>query len=147
MATIGGVSRLGFLVAVAMLLAGAQTELRGDEAFTGRLSTVPVDQVTVLTTAGSGTLTAVLAGSTLTINGKFDGLNSPATVAHVHRARRGLRGPTLFDLTVTKATSGTVGGTLKLNDAQIEALKSGWYYVQIHTEINPDGHLRGWLLK
>ena len=137
----------GVIVAVAMLWVGVANELRGDEPFTGRLSTVPVDPITVRTTAGSGTLTAVLAGSTLTINGKFDGLNSPATVAHVHRARRGLRGPTLFDLTVTKATSGTVGGTLKLNDAQIEALKSGWYYVQIHTEINPDGHLRGWLLK
>jgi hypothetical protein len=135
------------VVAVAMLWVGGANELRGDEAFTGRLSTVPVDPVTALTTTGSGTLTAVLAGNTLTINGKFDGLNSPATVAHVHRARRGLRGPNLFNLTVTKATSGTVEGTLKLTDAQVEALKSGWYYVQIHTEINPEGQLRGWLLK
>ena len=135
------------VAAVAMLWVGAATELRGDETFTGRLSTVPVDPITVRTTAGSGTLTAVLSGNTLTINGKFDGLNSPATVAHVHRARRGLRGPNLLDLTVTKATSGTVAGTLKLTDAQVDALKSGWYYVQIHTEINPEGHLRGWLLK
>ena len=40
-----------------------------------------------------------------------------------------------------------VAGALKLTNAQVEALKSGWYYVQIHTEVNPDGHLRGWLLK
>lgn len=137
----------GIVVAAAMLALGVANELRGDETFAGRLSTVPVDPITVRTTAGSGTLTAVLAGNTLTINGKFDGLNSPATAAHVHRARKGLRGPNLFDLTVTKATSGTVEGTLKLTDAQVEGLKSGWYYVQIHTEINPDGHLRGWLLK
>jgi hypothetical protein len=130
-----------------MSWAGAASDLSGDEAFTGRLSTVPVDPVTALKTAGSGTLTAVLAGNTVTIAGKFDGLNSPATAAHVHRARRGLRGPNVFDLSVTKATSGTVEGTFKLTDLQVEALKNGWYYVQIHTEINPEGHLRGWLLK
>jgi hypothetical protein len=135
------------MVAVVLLSLGAVTELRGDESYTGRLSTVPVDPITVRTTAGSGTVTAVLAGNTLTINGKFDGLNSPATGAHVHRARKGLRGPNVFDLTVTKAMSGTVEGTLKLTDTQVDSLKSGWYYVQIHTEINPDGHLRGWLLK
>ena len=135
------------VVVIGMLGIGVVNELRADETFAGRLSTVPVDPITVQTTAGSGTLTAALSGHTLTINGKFDGLNSPATAAHVHRARKGLRGPNIFDLTVTKATSGTVEGTLKLTDAQVEALKSGWYYVQIHTEVNPEGHLRGWLLK
>ena len=141
-----GIDRLrcwGIIGAVVMLWVGLANGQRGDEAFTGRLSSVPVDPVTVRTTTGSGTLTAVLAGNTLTSNGKFDGLNSPATAAHVHRARRGRRGPNAFDLTVTKATSGTVQGTLKLTDAQVEALKSGWYYVQIHTEVNPEGHLRG----
>jgi len=135
------------VVVVATLGVGVANELRGDESFSGRLSTVPVDPITAQMTAGSGTLAAVLAGNTLTINGTFAGLNSPATFAHLHRAKKGLRGPNIFDLTVTKATSGMVAGTLKLTDAQVEALKSGWYYVQIHTEVNPDGHLRGWLLK
>lgn len=147
MARINRVRQWKVVAAAAMFWAGAASGLRGDEAFTGRLSTVPVDPITARTTAGSGTLSAVLAGNTLTITGKFDGLNSPAALAHVHRARRGLRGPNVFDLRVTKATSGTVEGTLKLTDLQIESLKNGWYYVQIHTEINPDGHLRGWLLK
>jgi hypothetical protein len=65
----------------------------------------------------------------------------------VHRAPRGLRGPNVFDLTVTKATSGTVEGTVTLTNAQVEELRRGWYYVQIHTEKNADGQLRGWLLK
>ncbi len=147
MASLGRVPSWVVVVAAALFWAGMARQLRGDEAFTGRLSTVPVDPITARTTAGSGTLTAVLAGHTVTITGKFDGLNSPATLAHVHRARRGLRGPNVFDLTVTKATSGTVEGTLTLTDLQVEALKNGWYYVQIHTEINPEGHLRGWLLK
>jgi hypothetical protein len=134
-------------ITAVLLSLGVARDLGADEAFTGRLSTVPVDPITVRTTAGSGTVTAVLAGHTLTITGKFEGLNSPATVAHVHRAQKGLRGPNVFDLTVTKATSGTVAGTLMLTDQQVDALKRGWFYVQIHTEINPEGHLRGWLLK
>src|SRR2546423_1435112 len=56
------------------------------EVFKARLTAVPVDTVTVRTTTGSGSLTAVLEGSTLTLTGTFDGMNSPATVAQVRRA-------------------------------------------------------------
>ena len=136
----------GVIAATVLLSAGVANAQRG-ETFTGRLSTVPVDPVASRTTTGSGTLTAVLEGNKLTITGKFDGMNSPATLAHVHRAPRGLRGPNVFDLVVTKATSGTVEGTITLTAAQVEELKRFGYYVQIHTEKNPEGHLRGWLLK
>lgn len=130
-----------------VLLSAGMASAQSGETFKGRLSTVPVNAVTRPTTTGSGTLTAVLAGNTLTINGKFDGMNSPATVAHLHRAPKGLRGPNVFDLIVTKATSGTVEGSLTLTAGQVEELKQGWYYVQIHTAQNPEGQLRGWLLK
>jgi hypothetical protein len=58
-----------------------------------------------------------------------------------------MRGPNVFDLTVTRGTSGTIEGTLKLSPVQIEELGKGWYYVQLHTELNTAGQLRGWLLK
>jgi CHRD domain-containing protein len=133
------------VAAILLLQSGADAQRR--EVFAARLTAVPIDTVSVRTTTGSGSVTAVLEGTTLTLTGKFDGMNSPATVAHLHRARKGLRGPSLFDLTVTKATSGTLEGTLKLTATQIEDLDKGWYYVQIHTERNAEGHLRGWLLK
>jgi hypothetical protein len=138
---------LVIVMAAAILLLQSGADAQRREVFEARLTAVPVDTVTVRTTTGSGSLTAVLEGNTLTLAGKFDGLNSPATAAHVHRARKGLRGPNVFDLTVTKATSGTIEGTLKLTPAQVEELAKAGYYVQIHTEKNSDGHLRGWLLK
>lgn len=134
-------------IGAAVVLSAAGAAAQSGETFKGRLSAVPVDPVTVRTTTGSGTLAAVLVGAKLTINGKFEGMNSPAAAAHVHLAARGLRGPNVFDLTVTKATSGTIEGTITLTPAQIDRLKNGYYYVQIHTEKNPEGHLRGWLLK
>ncbi len=44
---------------------------------------LPVDTVTVRTIVGSGTATAVLEDNTLTVTGKFEGMNSPATIARI----------------------------------------------------------------
>jgi CHRD domain-containing protein len=146
--------RRGFTVVVAgaaILLAartaGAQTAEKSPETYKARLSVVPIDVSMQSTIAGSGSLTAALAGRKLTITGTFEGLRSPATLAQIHRGPKGMRGPAIFDLAVTKATSGTVSGTLDLSPAQIEDLRNGRMYVQIHSERAPDGNLWGWLLR
>jgi hypothetical protein len=46
---------------------------------------------------------------------------------------------------VSKAASGTVSGTLSLTPLQVQDLRKGWLYVQIHSERAPDGNLWGWL--
>lgn len=98
------------------------------------------------TVAGKGSATAVLVGTTLTING-FEGLRSPATVARPHRgAGIGLRGPVIQDLTVSKSMAGTIAGSIKLSADIAQNLKKGQLYVQIHSEGVPDGNLWGWLL-
>jgi CHRD domain len=93
-------------------------------------------------------VTATLAGSKLTINGTFEGLKGNATVAHIHQgSAAGVRGPKLLDLTVTKATSGNLSGSFDLTPDQVDALKKGRWYVQIHSEKAPAGNLWGWLVK
>ena len=134
-------------IGAAILWAGSAAVSQTGEAYSGRLSVVPIDVSMQATVAGSGTLTAVLAGRKLTINGAFEGLRSPATVAHVHRGVRGIRGPAILDLTVTKATSGAVTGSLDLTPAQVEDLRNSRLYVQIDSERAPDGNLWGWLLR
>jgi CHRD domain-containing protein len=124
-------------------LPGAQ---QGD-TFKGVFARLPMGAADVATMTGSGSFTAVLDGDMLKITGKFEGLGSPATMAHVHRAYKGMRGPIVFDLNVTKAAAGTIDGHLKLTPAQVDELRKGWLYVQIHTAKNPDGQLRAWLLK
>ncbi len=88
------------------------------------------------------------------VNGTFDGMNAAATVAHLHRATTGpddpggpTPGPKLFDMDVSKATGGTVRGSFWITEEQVQDLKQGWYYVQIHSETNPAGQLRGWLFE
>jgi CHRD domain len=118
------------------------------KTFKGRIAPVPIDVSMQATVAGTGSVTAVLAGAKLTITGTFDGLKSPATIAQVHKSPvRGVRGPVVFDLTVTRTdgASGTLSGTFDLTPLQIADLEKGRLYVQVHSEKAPDGNLWGWL--
>jgi len=133
---------------IAIVLAGLCVFAQGQETFKGRLSPVAMDATMKANVAGTGSVSAVLAGTKLTITGSFDGMRSPATVAQLHQGiATGVRGPAILDLTVAKATNGNVTGSFELTPEQIEGLKKGKLYVQIHSEKAPDGNLWGWLLR
>jgi hypothetical protein len=139
---------------MAVALAGASLPLaaQSGEKFTARLAWVPTagaaDRVNV---TGKGTATGTLSGRTLTITGSFEGLAAPATVARLHHGiAKGARGNPITDLTLTKGAAGTLSGTVELTPPQVEALRQGKLYVQIHSEkgVAPDGsNLWGWFLK
>ena len=104
--------------------------------------------------AGLGSATATLSGKKLTVNGTFDKMASPATVAKVGVGlTTGARLDLVYDLTISKGqgtppgTSGTISGTFELTPAHVEGLKAGKLYIQINSEGAPNGHLLGWLLK
>jgi hypothetical protein len=114
--------------------------------FKTRLSLVPIDLSMQDAIAGEGTATATLAGRILTVSGTFKGLKSPATIARLHRSPvRGIRGPSIGELKVEAATSGTIAGSVTLTADQVAELGRGLLYVQVHSEKAPDGNLRGWL--
>jgi CHRD domain-containing protein len=142
---------LKWLFVLVFVCAGAGgTHAQQTKSFKARLSPVPIDASMLATIAGAGSLSAVLNGSKLTITGSFEGLRSPATIAQVHKGPvRGVRGPVVTDLMVTKAadpTGGTIGATLDLTALQIADLEKGRLYVQLSSEKAPDGNLWGWLL-
>jgi hypothetical protein len=125
------------------LSAGAQSP----ETFKTRLAPVAIDASMKNRIAGTGSATATLAGSKFTVNGTFEDMKSNATMAHIHQGTApGVRGAKLLDLTVTKGMSGTLSGSFDLTPDQIESLKKGKWYVQIHSEKAPEGNLWGWLM-
>jgi hypothetical protein len=137
------------LLVVGWLAYGVTAVAQGGDKFTARLAWVPtagVDRV-----SGKGTASATLAGRALTITGSFEGLGGPATVARLHEGiAKGARGRAVADLTVTKATSGTLSGSVTLTPEQLESLRQGRLYIQIHGDkgLAPDGaNLWGWLLR
>ena len=102
---------------------------------------------TINTITGSGSATATLDGSKLTIQGSYEGLTGSATAANVRRGPKAIPGPVVFELEFTKASSGKLSGSFTLTADQVEDAKAGRLYVQVHSERAPDGSIRGWLLK
>ena len=148
-----------FLVALVvvsgLLWSGLSGFAQAPQTYKARLSVVPIqsaaarsnidESATVFATANA---TATLSGTKLTVSGSFEGFKSPASIAQIRTGSAlGIRGPVVFDLTVTKATKGTLSGTFDLTPAQIDLLKNSRLYIQIHNQNTPDGALWGWFLK
>jgi hypothetical protein len=134
------------ILAVACVLALSPVMHAQPAQYRARLSMVPIDITMQATIAGTGSVTAALKGSTLTLTGTFSGLKTAATVARLHRSPKpGMRGAAIGDLTATADTSGNITGTIELTKPLIEDLAAGRLYIQLHSQKAPDGNLWGWL--
>jgi len=106
---------------------------------------------------GSGSGTVTLSGNTLTVHITFSGLSANSTLAHIHGpAPRGVNAGVLYSLipiTTLGSTAGTINGTVTLVDGtggftlaqQLQQLRDGLWYVNIHTTAHPGGEIRGQL--
>jgi uncharacterized integral membrane protein len=136
------------LIALAAVVSIAAVAFAQATSYRARLSMVPIANAAAgANVKGIGAATATLKGTTLTIAGTFEGLATNATTAKLHVGRKtGVRGPEAADLQITRATSGTVSGTVPLTKEQLQDLAQGKLYVQIQSEKAPEGNLWGWLL-
>jgi hypothetical protein len=145
------IRRAAAVVVAMMLLAAATPGLRAQagKSYKARLSPMPVDGPPMMATiAGSGSVTAILSGSTLTITGTFAGLKSAATALKIHRATRGVRGPAVLDLPPPpNAVEGSISARVELTPAQVDDLARERLYLELDSEKAPDGNLWGWLLQ
>jgi hypothetical protein len=133
---------------IALLMLALPVAAQNEVRYKVRLAPVPMDIAMRSTVAGSGSATAVLKGTSLTITGTFDGLRSPATSARLHQGpTMGLRGMPFADLTISKATNGTITGSVTLTPERARALERGRIYLQIASERAPDGNLWGWFVR
>lgn len=119
----------------------------GDNKFYSTLDPAPMTMATRANVAGSGSVSAILKGNVLTVEGRFSDLASPATGAHLREgAMTGMPGDVFAALTATQGESGTISGAVTLDRDHLKALRAGSVYVQIDSEKAPDGTLRAWLL-
>jgi hypothetical protein len=94
----------------------------------------------------NGTLTATYdtGSEKLSWKGSYSGLSGPATAAHFHSGEAGKNGPVAVP--ITPATS-PFEGSATLTDAQANDLLAGKLYVNVHTEANKGGEIRGQVTK
>ena len=101
-----------------------------------------------VTSSGKGTATATLDTNTKTLTWTVDysGLSGPATAAHIHGpADPGANAGIVVPFTGNLASP--IKGSAPLTDAQIAQLEAGKWYVNIHTEANKPGEIRGQLVR
>ena len=108
-------------------------------------------QVPPVATDATGSATVTLVGDAMTVSGDFSGLSSPVveiagTPAHIHMAPPGENGDVIFPLNVSAAEDGTSGIfslSTTLTPEQLDAFNAGELYINIHTEMNQGGEIRG----
>jgi CHRD domain len=90
---------------------------------------------------GSGSF-RVAEDGTITGSVKTDGVNG--TMAHIHQAAKGQNGPVIVPLTKNGDTYSVPDGR-KLTPAQLDALKAGNLYVNVHSPEHKGGEIRAQL--
>lgn len=80
-----------------------------------------------------------------TVNGSIKVSGFVPTVAHIHEAAAGKNGPPIVTLTQTAADSFAVPADTKLTEGQYASYLAGNFYVNVHSERNPNGEVRAQL--
>lgn len=105
-------------------------------------------------TDASAVATAQLSGNTLVVSGSFTELSSALRDIdedpmdpgiHIHPGAEGETESYIFGLTAAlneDERSGIFSGTFTLTDDQVDELRAGRMYMDIHTEEYPDGEVR-----
>jgi len=84
----------------------------------------------------------------------FEGLTGPATAAHFHEAPSGSNGPPVLNLDTDSgvvlrgigSSAGVFAGGKTLGNDDVDNILNGLWYINIHTEANPGGEIRGQVL-
>jgi hypothetical protein len=117
------------------------------ETLTFKASLNAATEVPPKTSTGTGTATATLDTATkkLTYNVTYANLTGPATMAHIHGPA--LPGANAGIVVKFANPASPISGVATLTDTQIADLEAGKYYVNVHTDANKGGEIRGQLVK
>ena len=135
------------LIALAITaLTGCQTYrdnvpawMPGSGALSVKLS--GAEEVPPVSTPGSGSGSFRVAEDG-TITGSVTTKDVQGTMAHIHRGAKGQNGPIIVPLDKNGDTYSVPAGR-KLTKEQMEDLKKGNLYVNVHTNANKGGEVRG----
>jgi hypothetical protein len=94
---------------------------------------------------GKGSLTATYdtVAKVLSYKLTVSGLTGPATGAHFHGPATRNESAGVVAPIGEKNPPAAVSGTVSLTDEQVKMLHAGKIYVNVHTEANPKGEIRG----
>jgi hypothetical protein len=150
--------RASALLAVAALVAAPAAVLAAEQ-FTANLTAeaeVPAPDVPGdYSGSGSASVTISDDESSVDVELTFENLTGPPVGAHIHFGARGEAGPIILPLdhsggspinqTLTEADFTPADGGPQTFAEALDAIRAGDTYVNVHTEANPPGEIRGQL--
>ncbi|MEI6183620.1 MAG: CHRD domain-containing protein [Polynucleobacter sp.] len=101
-------------------------------------------EVPPVTTSASGTGSIMVSPDGL-VSGSVITVGVDGTMAHIHEAPMGQNGPVIVPFAKTADGVWSVPAGAKLSDAQLQSLKSGSLYINVHSAANKGGEIRGQL--
>ena len=101
------------------------------------------EEVPPVATSGSGRGSFTIADDG-SVSGSVTTTGVPGTMAHIHQGAKGQNGGVIVPLAKSGDTYTAPAGA-KLTEAQMSAFKAGNLYVNVHTEKNKGGEVRGQL--
>ncbi|HEX9432720.1 MAG TPA: CHRD domain-containing protein [Burkholderiales bacterium] len=108
-----------------------------------KVSLTPAEEVPPAKSEGKGSGSFRVAEDG-TISGSVSTEGVKGTMAHIHQGAKGANGPVIVPLTKSGDTY-TVPDGKKLTPAQLEALKAGNLYVNVHSDQYKGGEVRAQL--
>lgn len=147
--------RAATLFVLTAMLAVPGAVLAADETFSADLTTA--DEVPAPTgSEGSGSAMVVISedGSQIEYEYNYEDLTGDPVAAHIHFGEPGVAGPVILPLgvgpspvsgTLTEADFMVVEGAPQTFAEFLDAIRDGGTYVNVHTEMNQSGEIRGQL--
>lgn len=134
-----------FTLAVVALIAGILAG-SGSMATAGELKVnLSGDQeVPPVQTSATGNGT-IMVEDDKSVKGKITTSGIKGTGAHIHEGAPGKNGPDIITLKKTSDNEWSLPGDAKLTDAQYDAYKAGSLYINVHSDANKGGEIRGQL--
>jgi hypothetical protein len=134
---VGAIALVGFLAVAAT---GFAEEMKFKADLKGSTEVPPVQT----SATGTADITYDSATKNLSWTVEHTGLSGDVTAAHFHGpAAVGVNAPPVVPIDM----SALAKGSATLDDAQAADLSEGRWYLNLHTAANPDGEIRGQLMK
>ena len=114
----------------------------GEVVYLGRMS--GLEEVPPLTTTATGGAQFILDPATGMLRYEAIFTNMTANAAHLHEGALGTNGAVAFPLAVVGTGA---KGSVTLTPANVTTLNGAGYYINAHTALNPNGEIRGQVVR
>lgn len=126
---------LGLSIGVASLAVSAQSM---------KVNLSGAQEVPPVMTSASG-VGSIMVGPDGSLSGTITTTGVEGTMAHIHQGAMGQNGPVIVPFTKTADNVWSAPAGAKLTDAQLQSLKSGNLYLNVHSAANKPGEIRAQL--